>query len=696
MADPLPATVEAPVPPGAPEAWYAPTVRDQYRIGTDVVATVREGADGFAYETRTPPQSTAARAASRRVTHYLEDVDIERPRTREGTVERMAAGLSKPYRQVVDRLTETTPAQDRRLAYHLTAAVEGLGELTALALDEKIRIADASGPDGIEVHTEDFAPASTQVPGDAPYLDRFLSERLAHYTVDAFDHDVPVTIYRERVLGSDVFETKYHVHAPARLPGDEALVAAVEDRIVDESVGGRVADRTAHVRDRARRLLARRLLTRSARSSIGDLGRTVRRAFATVGLATAPLEPGADDRIDDLVYVVLRDLIGEGQFTVPIRDPHLERVEANRVGERVKVVPRPDVCEGDGRMPTTITVDDERRFVTLATRLAAAGGVELGPRRPHATVSIAPTDAGPISCSLALPSASTDGPFLSIDKRGQHPATPVDVLDAGVLDPDLVALLWLAIEHRQAIAFVGPDQARPGTLVEAHAPFVPFGDRPVVVSPGTRSITLPHETGISLTNDALARTADDRTSLDRAADLGPDVTVMTDLAGEPAYRHLGDALASGRGVLVSAAAADFSAFTNRAVENGLSLRTVQSVDLVVVLDVVAGTPRVVALEMPVDEHDDAGRVVVDGPRETVRARDLLADGESAFDPYLASLAGGDEELSAVAAEHERLTRYVRYLQTADVRETDDLFAFLADLRTDEAATVERIHRVLAE
>ncbi|UWG47186.1 ATPase involved in archaellum/pili biosynthesis [Halanaeroarchaeum sp. HSR-CO] len=700
MADPLPATVPSPASPGAATAWYAPAVREQYRIGPDIVATVRDGDDGFEYETRTPPIAAETRAAATRVETYLDGVeDVNRPRTREGTVERLESGLARPYRQVVDRMTETTPDQRRRLGYHLTASVQGLGSLTPLALDDRIRVADASGDD-IVVHTVDFAPARTEFSTDDPYLDRFLSERLARYTVTFHHRDVPVTVYRERVLGGDVFETKYHVHDPVRLPGDDELLATVEARLVEESVGKVVADRVRYVEDRARRLLKRKLVAESTRSALGVVRRGLRGALATIGVLDPPvLGRDLDERIDDLVFLVVRDLVGEDRLTIPIRDPHLERVEANRVGERITVVPRPGAFEHEGRLPMTAMFEAERRFVTLAKRLAGAGGVELGPRTPHASVSFEPEPGMAIGCSVALPSASADGPYISIDKRGLDPVTPVDALEAGTLEPELVGLLWLAIEHHQAIAIVGPERARPASLVEAHAPFVPLEDQPVTIADRTRSVTLPHETDISLTTDALVPAADGTAPLERATDLRPDVTVMTALEREAAFRHFGDALARGQGLLVSANADDFAAFAHRAVGKGLPLYTLGSLDLVLTVRTVEGQTAVTAVETPTCDPD-GGRIVVDSTQcglRAVRNEPDDADGGPQFATFLESLASrSGRSVEDLAAAHQRRVRYVRYLRTAGIDETDELFSFLADLRTDEAATVERIHRVLSE
>ncbi|MFB6132002.1 MAG: secretion system protein [Halanaeroarchaeum sp.] len=702
MADPLPATVPAPAPPGASTAWYAPTVRDQYTVGPNLVATVREGDDGFEYDTREPSLAVRTRKDVARVENYLSDgATVDRPRTREGVVDRMESGLAPPFRRVVDRMADPTPDGRRRLDYHVTAAVQGLGALTALALDNRVRVADASG-DGVIVHTSDFAPARTDLPADVPYLDRFLSERLARYAVPFDGDDVPVTVYRERVLGDDVFEAKYHVHAPARLPGDEDLVASVTTRIAEESVDGPVDDRTAYVRARARELLGREKRTGSARSVFATLRRWVGVGLARLGLGEPPLlDRDVAERVDELASVVVRDLVAEDRLTIPIRDERIERVEANRVDERVKVVARPAAFDDASRMPTTLRFADERRFVTLARRLAAAGGVELGPRTPHASVAFEPVPGMKVGCSVALPSGSADGPFISIDKRGVDPPTIVDLIDAGVIEPGLVALLWLAIEGHHSIAIVGPERGRPAGLVAALAPFVPFEDRPVTVADRTRSISLPHETHVSLASDALDRSTVGRGALDRATDLGPDVTVMTDLESEPAFRHFENVLASGQGLLASANADGLSAFAHRALGKGLPLYSLQSLDIVVETELVDGTAAVTTVELP-GCRGDVGRVVVEDAECDLRTRMLPVesadeDSASGYEPLFEQLTSpANPDVSDVAAEYRRRVRYVRYLQTADMRDADDVFGFLADLRTDEAATVERIRRVVAD
>jgi len=81
--------------------------------------------------------------------------------------------------------------------------------------------------------------------------------------------------------------------------------------------------------------------------------------------------PPLDQRFaDDRLYYVLRDLVSHGKLTILIRDPTLEDIEASRVDEREKVLPRADLGH-DGRAPTNLSFEDESAFVNVVTQLAA-------------------------------------------------------------------------------------------------------------------------------------------------------------------------------------------------------------------------------------------------------------------------------------------------------------------------------------
>jgi hypothetical protein len=218
--------VPAPVEPGNADAWYAPDVRAQYEVHPGVVVTVADSEYGFEYRIREPELGPAETDALAAVRDHFEAVQRRRPLTREGTAARARQGLEPKYRRVLDRLLDVTPAGRRRVEYYTLRDLRLLGDLTPLALDDRVEVVDVGdhATDRLVIHTDDYAPATTEFAADAAYADRVAGERLSSYTVPFAGFDVEVVVYREHLLGDDRFTTKYAVLEPDLLPGDDELV----------------------------------------------------------------------------------------------------------------------------------------------------------------------------------------------------------------------------------------------------------------------------------------------------------------------------------------------------------------------------------------------------------------------------------------------------------------------------------------
>ncbi|MFB6142911.1 MAG: type II/IV secretion system ATPase subunit [Halorientalis sp.] len=714
-------SVPAPVPPDDPEAWYAPDVCDQTAVHPGVVATIREAEGGFAYDVREPSLGAPGRAALARIREHFAEAGLDRPVTREGAVERMAAGFPGKTRRVVDRLVSLPPARRRRVDYHAVAALHCLGELTPYALDERIEVADSAG-DRLVVHTEDYAPAVTPLPPDPEHLDRFASERIERHCVTFHGFEIPVVVYRENVLGADHFAVKYAVQEPDLLPGDEELIAECKERVWETSVDGVVDDAAAFVAQRARAVLSRQLAARNTRAWVDALSHRVRSALAEYGLAVPPVDRRfADDRLDDLVYYVLRDYVGHGKLTVPVRDPTLEDIEANRVGERVKVVPRSDLGH-DGRIPTNLVFEDEETFVNVVTQLAASDGTELNAANPSAKVNLRSPDIDEtVRCAVALPTISEDGPHISIRKQAPDVLTPVDLLERGSISTELVALLWMLYEHHGVVLFSGPTGVGKTTLMNAHMPFVDFDDRPISIDEGSREVRLPHETGVSLTtrdHESEYKRVSMSDLMTEANYLNPDVEVIAEINTPASFETFAESLNTGHGIVGTTHAEDVQTLVNRVVEQGLPSYLLQEIDLVVFPRQVDGDRYVGrAVELLGDrafeslgrDGDATGTVEKDGTAvhwNRVAGRDhdgsyrfaydhpQLGDGERQLRTRVFHRIAErtDRPLEEVEAEFHRKHRYVAYLERDGIRDFEALFGFLADLKTDEAATVERASR----
>jgi len=538
--------VPSPLPPDDPEAWYAPDVQAQYEVHPGVVVTVTERDADFSYDVREPVLTAEGRAAVEGVEEHFADAHLERPRTREGAVEVIDEGFDPKHERVVDRLVDRSAPARRRLDYHALARVACLGELTPYALDPNIEVADTD--DGLVVHTSDYAPAVTDL-DDPQYIERFASERLDRHTVEFEGFEVPVVLYRENLLGADPFTTKYAVQEPDLLPGDEQLIAECKERLWEAAVDGVIEDERTFVRERAEALLSRRLRSRNTRAWLDAARHRLRSALAEYDLTVPPVDRRyADDRLSDLVYYVLRDYVGYGKLTVPVRDPTLEDIEANQVGERVKVVPRTDTGH-DERVPTNLVFEEESAFVNVVTQLAAADGTELNASTPSAKVNLSPDGIEEtIRCAVGLPTVSEGGPHISIRKQSADALTPVDLVRSNSLPTELVALLWLVYEHHGVVLFSGPTGVGKTTLMNAHMPFVPFRDRPISIDEGSREVRLPHETGVSLTTRDHQESYKRVTMADlmtQANYLNPDVEIIAEVNTTESFETFAESLNTG-------------------------------------------------------------------------------------------------------------------------------------------------------
>ncbi|MFB6302526.1 MAG: secretion system protein, partial [Haloferacaceae archaeon] len=180
---------------------------------------------------------------------------------------------------------------------------------------------------------------------------------------------------------------------------------------------------------------------------------------------------------------------------------------------------------------------------------------------------------------------------------------------------------------------------------------------------------------------------------------------------------------TGHGVVGTTHSEDVETLINRVIEQGLPSYLLREIDLVVFPHHVDGERYVAEAVEFVDadlaDLDEraavarpglpAGVVEKDGRRIAWNAvAERGVGGEFRFDYAHPELGDPDREfgfralhriadatdrsVEAVEAEFHRKHRYVEYLVREGVDDFEDLFAFVSDLRTDEAATVERVRR----
>jgi type IV secretory pathway ATPase VirB11/archaellum biosynthesis ATPase len=373
-----------------------------------------------------------------------------------------------------------------------------------------------------------------------------------------------------------------------------------------------------------------------------------------------------------------------------------------------------------GRVPTNLQFDDESQFVNVVTQLAAQDGTELNASTPSAKVNLDLPDVdGTVRCAVALPVVSEGGPHLSVRKQAPETMTPVELIQQDALSTELVALLWLLYEHDGVVLFSGPTGVGKTTLLNAHMPFVPFDSRPISIDEGSREVQLPHETGVSLTtrdHEQAYKRVSMADLMTEANYLNPDVEVIAEINTPESFRTFGETLNTGHGVLGTTHAENVETLVNRVIEQGLPAYLLGEIDLVVFPRQIDGERYVSeAVELACGDGSFAdcaganGIVEKDGTQiewNRVAARSPEGEFELAYDhPELGDeveridhrifhqiATQTDREVSAVETEFHRKHRYVQYLLREEITDFEETFDFLADLRVDEPATVERVRR----
>ena len=261
-------------------------------------------------------------------------------------------------------------------------------------------------------------------------------------------------------------------------------------------------------------------------------------------------------------------------------------------------------------------------------------------------------------------------------------------------------------------------------------PFVPFDDRPVSIDEGSREVRLPHETGVSLTTRDHEREYKRVSMADLMTEanyLNPDVEVIAEINTPESFETFAETLNTGHGVVGTTHAEDVETLVNRVIEQGLPPYLLGELDLIVFPHHVDGeryASRAIEFVSP-DEYEElpggtdaagrplkgtiekAGRVLhwnavlwreTDGGFRFRYQHPQLGDARRALDHrvFHRVAAATDRDLESVEEEFHRKHRYVQFIVREGMDDVDRLLGFLSDLRTDEAATVERVRRRLSE
>lgn len=188
------------------------------------------------------------------------------------------------------------------------------------------------------------------------------------------------------------------------------------------------------------------------------------------------------DRLAVLTYYLRRDLAGFGPLDPLMRDPGLEDISCNGENLPVFVFHR-----AHGSLPTSVYFR-EGELDQFVLKLAQKAGKQISLSSPMVDATLPDGSRVQITFSNII---SLRGSSFTIRKFRKEPMTPLDLIRYGTYSPEILAFLWLVIEHRRSLIIAGGTASGKTSTMNAVSLFIPLNAK-IVSLEDTHEIQLPH------------------------------------------------------------------------------------------------------------------------------------------------------------------------------------------------------------
>jgi len=189
------------------------------------------------------------------------------------------------------------------------------------------------------------------------------------------------------------------------------------------------------------------------------------------------------DRLPILEYFLHRDLSGFGILEPLMHDPALEDISCNGENLPVFVFHR---THGSLRTSITFRKGELSQFVL---KLAQKANKQISLTNPMVDAALPDGSRVQVTYSNVI---STNGSSFTIRKFRSDPMTPLDLIKFGTYNSEILAFLWLVIEHRRSLIIAGGTASGKTSTMNALSLFIPLNSK-IVSLEDTREIQLPHK-----------------------------------------------------------------------------------------------------------------------------------------------------------------------------------------------------------
>jgi flagellar protein FlaI len=408
------------------------------------------------------------------------------------------------------------------------------------------------------------------------------------------------------------------------------------------------------------------------------------------------IEPISKDKI---TYFISRDFVGYGRIDALMNDKNIEDVSCDGVG-----IPLFVFHNKFESIKTNVSFEDEDDLNSFVINLGQRCGKQLSVSNP---ILDGTTPEGHRVQATYAREVTTRGASFTIRRFKEKPFTPVELIKYGTASPEIVAYLWLSVEHGESAIICGGTASGKTATLNAMALFIPPGAK-VVTMEDTREINLPHENWIPGTTrsgvgergpDGKAAGEIDMYDLVRAAlRQRPNYIIVGEVRGKETYTMF-QAMATGHTTFSTMHADSVKGMVNR-LENPpincprILLTALRNVIIQTHARVGMGmVRRIKQLIEIVGFEPETNELISNTVYEWDQASDkFIFKGHSfLFDKIMEMKNLTHEELTQ---EFERRVDIVKYMVSKDIADHREIWGLIREYYKDPKATAEMVRKDL--
>lgn len=190
---------------------------------------------------------------------------------------------------------------------------------------------------------------------------------------------------------------------------------------------------------------------------------------------------------EKIMYYIVRDFVGYGPIDVLMSDPMIEDISCDGTG-----VPLFIFHKKYESLKASGVFDDDQTLNSFVVYLGQRCGKQISVANP---ILDGTTWEGHRVQATYSREITTRGSSFTIRRFKEKPFTPVELIQYNTASPEMVAYLWIAMEHGKSMMCCGGTASGKTATLNAAAIFIRPGAKIVSIE-DTREINLPHENWI--------------------------------------------------------------------------------------------------------------------------------------------------------------------------------------------------------